>query len=143
MKRYLVVYGIVTSLLLSNRLFSQQVNYPTDSLDKILLNTWVMEYADMGGMKITAKQGAPMIIIEFLPAGKAKVSSTDGKAGENRTWKYNTQGHFISVMNGKTESLRIMSVSPSEITLKMMNAQNAPPGAGDIKFVLKPRNKKG
>jgi hypothetical protein len=119
---------------------SQTVNYPTDSLKKILCKTWEMKYAEMDGMRIGAKQGVNMLVLTFRNDNKVVVTGTDtDEKPEQQDWTYNIKGKYVSILKNKKEHLRIISLVEDDMVIKVTDTQNAPADLGDTKFILKPK----
>jgi len=96
MKPFILLFLAITATLSSK---SQTVNYPADSLKKILCKTWEMNYAEMGGMRIGAKPGVNMLVLSFHNDNKVVVTGTDtDEKPERQDWIYNVKGKYVSIL---------------------------------------------
>ena len=81
-----------------------------------------------------------MLVLEFLPNNKVKVTDTDSnEKPEQEDWNYNIKGKYVSILKDKKEKMRITDLSGDNMIIKVTDTQNAPADLGDTKFVLKPQ----
>lgn len=120
-------------LLLSTTAFSQNITNK-ETINKLLLKTWIADYGMMNGLKIE-KMGQMKELIYTFKADNTYIMNK-GKIGQ---WKYNAQKKCINLfLNGVLKST-IIKLQAKSFVMALSPDKNAPKGIKDFQIFFKPK----
>ncbi len=132
---------VITFLLSHTKSFAQTINLSADSISTFLCKKWEVNYAIMGGMKITQIPGSPEISYEFNRDNTFLMTSNDPKEKDKGTWVYDTKKKTIKLsINGNNNTI-IVSLKEGELIMLVDTKEATPDDPMELKIVYKIKTK--
>lgn len=136
MKKKCLLIGIIIGCF-SASLLAQNIKLSKAELEQILCQQWEIEYAQMGGMKITQKIGAADFELKFAPDGVYSILK-EGEADESGLWSYESAEKFVQLSIKDKVTSRILAIDKNKLVLKPVVEENGPPGMPNLEIHFKP-----
>ena len=129
---------IIVMTVFGSQLFAQNINISLDSIQKLLCKNWEVNYAIMGGMKITRKPDASEINYKFNKDQTFFISRNNPKEKKKGTWSYDPKKNLINLtLDGRTNT-KIISLKEDEFVMVVDTKNATPDDPMEIKLVYKP-----